>query len=151
MDEDLLEALPPLDAGDKGNSQSDKGSDSSQEESDPTSDTRSSSDRDRMDSDAGGEADKEQSHQDHDYKHDYDRRSRFFDPGNRKSNNNANQKRATGRDPNPPNNQNERGKFKSSSLKDPPNQAQVPDSQDYGDGIGHKHVDGRGSKKRKIS
>ena len=151
VDEDLLEAFLPLDAGDKKISQSHKGSDSSQEDSDSTSDTRSSSDHDGSDSDAGGQSDKEQSNQDHGC--DRDLRSGFFDHENSKSYNNPIQKRAIGRDLKPPNDQNERSELESGLLEDPPNQAQAqgPDSQGHGDGIGHRHADERGSKKRKIS
>ncbi|KAM0804773.1 hypothetical protein BDR22DRAFT_885439 [Usnea florida] len=147
LDEDLL----PNDAGDKEDSQSDIRSDSSQEETGSTSDTKNSSDHDGTDSDARWESDKEQSNQHHDHGNNHDWRSGFTDHETPKPYNNPNQKRATGRDPSPPNDQNKWGKRKSSSLKGTPNLAQGPDSQGYGHAMGHRVVDGGGSKKRKIS
>ena len=149
--ENLLDqGLLPNNTGDKEDSQRDIRSDSSHEESGSTSDT-SSSDHDGPDTDAGWESDKEQSNQDHDHGNNHGWRSGFTNHKTSKSSNNPNQKRATGRNLSPPNDQSQRGNRKCSSLKGTPNQAQGSDSHGYGDGMASRLVDERGSKKRKIS
>ena len=148
LDEDLIN-----NTGDKEDSQIEMGRDSSQGESGSiAADERNSSDHDGTDSDAGGQSDKEQSSQDHDHDYDHDLRSGFFNHENSKSRNDTNQKRVAGRDPSPPDDQNEWGGFESSVLEeDPPNESRLRDPQGYGDGISHRLVDARGLKKRKIS
>ena len=152
-DENLLhEDLLPNNTVDKEDSQSDKGGDSSQEESSSISDPGKSSDLDVDYSDTGRESNKEHPNQDHDHDRDGNLRSSFFNHENPKSNNNSNKKRASGRDPSPPNDQNEWEGFESDVLEeDPPNESGLRGPQGYGDGTGHKLVDGRSSKKRKIS
>ena len=150
LDEDFL----PNNTGDKEDSQIDKGSDSSQEESSSISNPGNSSDLEGDDSDAARESDKEHPVQDldHDQDHDHNLQSRFFNHENSKPYNKPNQERATGRDPSPPNDQNEWEGFQSGVLEeDPPNESRLRDPQGDGDGIGHSPVDGRRSKKRKIS
>ena len=147
-DEDLL----PDNPADKEDKQNDKGNDSSHQESGSVLLPDKSSDHDGTSSDAVGESDKERPNQDHDHDHDSNLRSSFFDDENPKSYNNSNQKRGIGRDPSPPNDQNEWEGFESSVLEeDSPNKSRLRDPQGYGDGMGHRLVDGRASKKRKIS